>query len=764
MGSREEEFLQRLLDTFKVETEEHVSAISSGLIELEQSPTEARRRQIIEVVFREAHSLKGAARSVNRTDVERVCQSMENLLAALKREEVSPSSGVFDLLFQGVDAVTRLLEGGKERTSEERAFFPELRERLSAAARGEEIPAPAAAVEVGPAAEEKKEVAPLPSMPAGGPPAHGAETIRIPRHKMDSLLLQVEELIAIKLIACQHLSELREIRAEVDHWTKEWTRIHPLLRKTAYTNDGAGGDRCAPDGTAGAITGFLEWHQPVAKTISGQLALLKKTFDGDSRTIGTMIDSLLEDIKDVLMFPCSSLLDIFPKVVRDLSREQGKEIDFRVSGGEIEIDNRILQELKDPLVHIIRNSIDHGIETPEKRIRKRKPPRGKLAICVSQTDGGKVEILIADDGGGIDPERVRSLAVSKGIITPEEASHLGEQEAISLIFQSGFSTAPAVTTLSGRGLGLAIAREKIERLGGTVAVETHNDSGTVFRILIPLTRATFRGTLVRVGERIFAIPTMNVERVVSAPRESIKTVENVETIELHGKAASLVRLGVTLEMADDGREEDAKAVPVLVLGSGGSRIAFEVDEVLNEQEIIVKSLGRQLSRVRNIAGATVLGTGKVVLVLNVSDLLKSAMKNAGKISMVSGIPAGSRKKRKTILVVEDSITARTLLKNILESVGYGVVTAVDGVDGFTALRSRTFDLVVSDVQMPRMNGLELTEKIRATKESQNLPVILVTGLESPEDRRKGVAAGANAYFVKSSFDQTDLLSAIRRMI
>ncbi len=214
----------------------------------------------------------------------------------------------------------------------------------------------------------------------------------------------------------------------------------------------------------------------------------------------------------------------------------------------------------------------------------------------------------------------------------------------------------------------------------------------------------------------------------------------------------------------DDRAITAKAVPVLVLGSGGSRIAFEVDEVLNEQEIIVKSLGRQLSRVRNIAGATVLGTGKVVLVLNVSDLLKSAMKNAGKISMVSGIPAGSRKKRKTILVVEDSITARTLLKNILESVGYGVVTAVDGVDGFTALRSRTFDLVVSDVQMPRMNGLELTEKIRATKESQNLPVILVTGLESPEDRRKGVAAGANAYFVKSSFDQTDLLSAIRRMI
>lgn len=789
MASREEEFLKRLLATFRVEAEEHVSAISSGLIELERSPPEERRREIVEGVFREAHSLKGAARSVNLTDVELVCQSMESLFAALKREEVPLSPGVLDLLFRGVDAVSLLLEGGGGQTPEDRAALFGLRERLSAAGRGEGIQEPAARDGRGPSAREKRETAPpvpegiaapeahAPPMreaktapgkalspPPGIPASHGMETIRIPRHKLDSLLLQAEELIGVKLIARQHLSDFREIRAEMDRLAEEWDRIHPILRKAVPMNCGAGEGRGGNGGPPSPLRGFLESHQEASRAISGRLSAMKKTFEDDSRIIGTMVDSLLEDMKDVLMFPCSTLLDIFPKIVRDLSKEQGKEIDFRVSGGEIEIDNRILQELKDPLVHMIRNCVDHGIETPEKRARGRKAARGKLAIAVSRTDSGKVEILVTDDGGGIDPEKVKASAVSKGIITPEEASRMGGEEAISLIFRSGFSTAPAITTLSGRGLGLAIVREKIEKLGGTVEVETHNDSGTTFRVLLPLTMATFRGTLVRAGERIFAIPTMNVERVVSVRRECVKTVENVETIELSGNAASLVRLGAVLELDPDGRQEDAKDLHVMVLGSGGSRIAFQVDEVLNEEEIIVKSFGRQLSRVRNIAGATVLGTGKVVLVLNVSDLLKSAVKSAGKVALVSAAPEKRGRKRKTILVVEDSITARTLLKNILESVGYDVVTAVDGVDGFITLRSRPFDLVVSDVQMPRMDGLELTEKIRGMKEFPDLPVILVTGLESPEDKRKGVAAGANAYLVKSSFDQTDLLSAIRRMI
>jgi two-component system chemotaxis sensor kinase CheA len=798
MPTREEEFLQRLMATFKVEAEEHVSAISAGLIELEKSPPEDLRRQIVETVFREAHSLKGAARSVNLTDVELLCQAMEGLMSSVKREEVLLSTGVCDLLFKGVDTVNRLL-ADEPMSPDDRGAMLDLREGFSAAARGEALQAPAPASQAptpGPAASEgcaappptaaapakapatidppnppekrkrEPERDPCPVAPHHpNPTAHGTETIRIPRQKLDSLLLQVEELIAVKLIARQHLSDLRELRSQVEQWSEGWDRMIPLLRKVTAPNPSMPGrDRNELSGIEEAIHGLCDWHQPRMKAGIARLSVLKKSFSDDSRTIDMMIDTLLEDMKEILMFPCSSLLDIFPKMVRDIAKEEGKEIDFRVRGGEIEIDNRILQELKDPLLHLIRNCIGHGIESPQERSRKRKDPRGKLAIAVSQTDSGKVEIQVVDDGGGIDPERVKSVALAKSIVTNEEVARMEEREALSLIFRSGFSTAPIITTLSGRGLGLAIVREKIEKLGGTVAVESHTDAGTMFRLLIPLTLATFRGTLVRLGERVFAIPTLNVDRVVCLQKGTVRTVENTETVELDGKVVPLVRLAAVLELAEEAREEEAKTIHVLVLGSADARIAFQVDEVMNEEEVIVKNLGRQLSRVRNIAGATVLGTGKVVLVLNVADLLKSATTSAKKPAIVANVPGKKTRKKKSILVVEDSITARTLLKNILESAGYGVVTAVDGVEGFTALQSRPFDLVVSDVQMPRMNGLELTGKIRATKEFATLPVVLVTGLESQEDKRQGVSAGANAYIVKSSFDQGNLLSAIRRMI
>jgi two-component system chemotaxis sensor kinase CheA len=780
LATREEEFLQRLLATFRVEAGEHVAAMSSGLIELEQSPPEARRRELVEIVYREAHSLKGAARSVNLTEIELLCQAMEGLLAALKREEVPLSPAACDLLLEALDAVNGLLLGSAEEGQAERQARLALRERLGSAARGvlpgerpdrpaerpADAPPPSPLVEPEPLPRRRSEdrIPPPAVQPPAGPVAPGADTIRIPKHKLDALLLQVEELIAIKLIARRHAGDARSLRDDIGRWSEAWDRVYPTLRRIAARTHEGGPHAADADLDARTLRVFLDGHAPAAHGVSTRLAQMKKTFDIDSRAVSTMLDSLFEDIKEVLMFPCATLLDQFPKVVRDLAREQEKEIDFRISGGATEVDNRILQEMKDPLMHIVRNCVDHGIESPGERARKRKSPRGKLSISVSRTDGGKIEILVFDDGGGIDPERVKGAAVSKGIVSPEEASRMSRDEAVGLIFRSGFSTSPKVTTLSGRGLGLAIVREKIEKLGGTVDVETHSDSGTTFRIHIPMTMAAFRGTLVRVGARIFAIPTTNVSRALSLPVENVKRVENVETVELHGKAASLVRLGTVLGIPEDPRDEEAKDVQLVVLGTGNARIAFKVDEVMSDEEIILKGLGRQLSRVRNVAGATVLASGRVVLVLNVSDLLKSAVQVAGRIAQVSAAPAARGRKRKSILVVEDSITARTLLKNILVSAGYAVVTAIDGVDGFTALQSNAFDLVVSDVQMPRMDGFELTEKIRAKKAFADLPVILVTGLESAEDRKRGVEAGANAYIVKSSFDQGDLLSAIRRMI
>jgi two-component system chemotaxis sensor kinase CheA len=372
---------------------------------------------------------------------------------------------------------------------------------------------------------------------------------------------------------------------------------------------------------------------------------------------------------------------------------------------------------------------------------------------------------VSDDGSGIDVAKVREAALKSGSITSEQEKALDEQQVLSFLFHSGVSTSPIITDISGRGLGLAIVQEKVEKLGGTVSVESHPDRATTFQIVLPLTLATFRGVLVRLDEHRFVIPTAHVESVVGVSKEGIKTVENRETIEINGQALSLVRLGNVLELPRRamGKEEAAK-VPALVLSSTGKRIAFLVDEISSEQEVLVKSLGPQLSRVRNVAGATVLGTGKVVPILNVPDLMYSAVRATSAPLTIAAVEEKMATARKAILVAEDSITARTLLKNILESAGYHVTTAVDGVDAVTTLRSEEFDLVVSDVDMPRMNGFGLTAKIRADKKLSELPVVLVTALESRQDREHGIDVGANAYIVKSSFDQSNLLEVIRRLI
>jgi two-component system chemotaxis sensor kinase CheA len=359
-----------------------------------------------------------------------------------------------------------------------------------------------------------------------------------------------------------------------------------------------------------------------------------------------------------------------------------------------------------------------------------------------------------------------------GLLPADAAKRPGPQDMLQLIFISGMSTSPIITDISGRGLGLAIVREKVEKLGGTVSVQSRTGAGTTFLLLLPMTLATFRGVLVRVDEFIYVLPATNVERTLRVKKEDIRTIENRETIRLDGQILSMIRLRDTLELPARKNwsasnkfsgPEEASALSIIILNSVEKRMAFLVDEVLQEQEVLVKGLGAQLKRVRNIAGATVLGTGKVVPVLNVSDLMKSAVLSAAvsrKETPAGQTPAGAGR----ILVAEDSITSRTLLKNILETAGFQVTTAVDGADALAQVRSKEFDLVVSDVDMPRMNGFELTAKIRADKKLGEMPVILVTALESRDDKERGIEAGANAYIVKSSFDQSNLLEVVKRFL
>ena len=761
MATKNEEFQKRLLAMFRVEAEEHLDLITAGLLELEKTSAIERRTAVVESVFREVHSFKGAARSVNMSEVEALCQSMESIFALWKRGELEVSAELYDTLHRAVDGLKLLAA----MSDEDRAASPkgqidrlskQLAELLQGSSSGRKSPTNNGQTDSIAAPSE-----PLVSAAEERPAS--METVRIATAKLDAVLLQAEELLSVKLATSQHAAELRDINATLARWKREWAKVQPEVRAIGRNLEKNAQDAAGRNGRFTKITEFLDWSFQAFTELDGQMAAMAKSANQDHRTLGLMVDELLLDMKNVLMLPFSSVLHTFPGLVRELSRDQAKEVDLVIEGGEIEVDRRILEEIKDPLIHLIRNCIDHGIEKPAEREQKNKPRLGTIRIAVSQLDGNKVQVLISDNGRGIDRAKIKVSALKLGLIAQAEANGLSDPETFALVFRSGVSSSALITDLSGRGLGLAIVREKAEKLRGTVTVDSQVHGGTTFRMVLPLTTATFRGIPVRVNQDFFVLPAATVERVARVKQEKIKTVENKDTIELDGKTISLVRLADVLELPrKDTTEDNHNGVPVVIISQHGKRIAFLVDNIVDEQEVLVKTLGRQLSRVRNIAGATVLANRKLVPILNVSDLMQSAVRVSGRTAQVPALEK-DQPSRKSVLVVEDSITSRTLLKNILETAGYNVNTAVDGVDGFTQLRSHEFDVVVSDVEMPRMNGFDLTAKIRADKKLSEMPIILVTALQSREDRERGMDAGANAYIVKNSFDQSNLLEVMGRL-
>jgi two-component system chemotaxis sensor kinase CheA len=749
MAEKDSAFLKKLLATFRIEAREHVNAMFSGVAELEKMPGEVKQAELVEAIFREAHSLKGAARSVNLMLVENACQSLETTFAAMKRKELMLTTELFDSLHQALNRLSSLPDISSPESSSVRApvTAPATPRQTTAE------PAPDLAPEAQPALSQASVDAQNSSFPIRDEKLLLGSTVRIATEKLDSIFTQVEEMLAAKLATQQRKQDMESINALTASWGKEWANIrtrHPDFYNTLAKQP--------------QWLELIEQNATFIKNLTYKFGAMSKAVDQDQRILGRMVDDLLEDMKKALMLPFSTLMELFPRLVRNLAKDHGKEIELVVQGGEIVADRRILEELKDPLIHLVRNCIDHGIEKPAERIRCDKPARGKIVIAILPRSSNRVEINISDDGSGIEIAKVKATAQRLGLLTEDEALRLDDRKAAELIFQSGLSTSSILTEISGRGLGLAIVHEKVEKLGGTVTVETQPDVGTKFKIVLPLTLATYRGITVSVGEQQFVLPTRNVEQTVRIHKAGIQTVENRETIRVNDETVSLAWLGDILELPRP-TIKDTDLLQVVVLSTGGkSRIAFVVDEVLSEQEVLVKSLGRQLRRVRNIAAATVLGSGKAVPILNVSDLLKSAQQVAIPRPISTAGKESESTQDKNVLVVEDSITARSLLKGILEIAGYKVTTAVDGIDGFTQLRSGQFDIVVSDVEMPRMDGFDLTAKIRSDKKLAELPVVLVTALESSQDRERGIDVGANAYIVKRSFEQSNLLEIIRRLV
>ncbi len=721
-NNKQEEFFRELLADFKIEAAEHYLVITNGLLELEKK-NPANPKEIIEVVYRAVHSLKGAARAVSHPDIELLCQSFENVMASLKQTTLITSSDLFDVL-QGAASTLELLirDIGLDKKTYDSGKLKTSISSLNKYGNTSNQPLLLQSAKI-----KDNDTNPVPS----DDKFSIQEMVRISTDKLSKVLVQAEELVTYKDMFKNHTIELKKLSREFEN-----NRL----------------------------------NNESSKNIKNKISKLTKNSDIIQRNISRTVDDLLLDIRNTLFVPFSSGIAIFTKMVRDMSRDQKKEINFTIEGSEIEIDRNILDQLKDPMIHIIRNSVDHGIEIPAQRIQKGKSPQGNIKFSVKPTDDHKIIIAISDDGEGISTDLVLASAIREGVITSENAASLTEKEKIAMIFSSGVTTSKYITNISGRGLGLAIVAEKVSDLGGTVEIHSEPGKGLITSICVPLSMSTFRGVLVKTADQHFIVPVHSIERVTRIRTSDIHILKNQATVNINGQALGLLRLSDLLDIQNKENNLTRHTHNIMILLSSGNRLAFLVDEVIGDQEGIVKPLGSQLKHVRNFLGVIVIGNGQVVPVLNVADLFiasKNSAKNTGFTTDTfnSHISAEDNKpKLQKILVVEDSITSRSLLRNLLEDAGYYVRTSVDGAEAFSFLNNETFDLVVSDIEMPRLNGFELTLKIRSEDKLKSLPVVLVTSLESAEDRQRGLEAGANAYFIKSSFDQTSLMEVISRLI
>jgi two-component system chemotaxis sensor kinase CheA len=592
-----------------------------------------------------------------------------------------------------------------------------------------------------------------------GTDGYRIETIRVETRNLDSLMTQAGELTVTKIRIAHRLAQIEEI---VNLW-EEWSR-DTFVNRFAFEEIGRGNrDGAVKAPLAGLVQNLHHRAEERLERLGAIVNRLRGAVYEDTARLEVVADELEEGIRTLRLLPLSTIFNLFPRMVRDLGRQEGKQVQLIVEGGETRADKRILEEMKDPLTHMIRNAIDHGIETPAERLAAGKPPVATIRLRGCQT-AANIIIQVEDDGRGLDMESIKRTALKRGICREVELAAMSESQIQSLIFAPGFSTRTFVTEVSGRGVGLDVVRTNVERLKGTIQVESSPGRGCRLRLQLGTTLATAHVLLVAVGGQPWALPVEFVQMARLVYLEEIFTIEGRETILLDSQPVSVVPLADLLELpaSVNTLSVSSAASPCIILKVGEERLGLLVEALLDEQDVVLKPQSKLLKRVRNVAGATILGTGEVCMVLNPQDLLKSVLRHALAVTPLKGVERAKRKQ--VILLVEDSIATRTQEKRILESAGYEVATAVDGLDGFNKLKTRSFDAVVSDIQMPNLDGLGLTAKIRQLKEYRELPIVLVTSLASDEDKRRGAEAGANAYITKSSFNQDVLLETLRRLV
>ena len=725
----------KFLARFVEEAREHCSRISDGLLNLESSSGDA---ELINGLFRSAHTIKGSSRMMKLSGVTELAHKMEDVLDAVRGGKISLAPSVSDALFRGVDALLAMLgriTAGDTPVDAPAALCGEL-------ARIAEIsvapdPSGTSGRSDMPGTVEHAVTAPAGTslLPAVAKKSK-ADYLRINAAKLDDLIRLMGEIVSEHGRFRRHIGRLSEIeRASARH-----------LKTVAGRLDSDDEQNKAVIEAGTALQ--LSLRQSVRAMYNA--SLLQDHLVGD----------LQETSLRMRMQPLSTVFDPLRRTVRDLAHEYGKDIDFVVEGGDTELDRKIIDRIGDSLMHMIRNSLDHGLESAEERVAAGKSPKGTINLSAFY-DSGCVTVSLSDDGRGLSVDRIREKALTKRLFDADTLAGMSRAEITDLIFMPGFSTSPIITDLSGRGVGMDVVRKSVvDELKGTIVIETREGAGTAFLLRLPLNLAVFPLFLVSTGGKTCALPATSLVEMLAVQQGDIIEIVNKRAIRLREQIIPVEDLAALLRLAKDATAAPGETL-IVIIRDGEEKLGLVVDEILGREEMVVKPLPLHLQNLRMVSGVTIGERDSVVNVLHVPELIRQAHEIA---EPGRQRPAAREDRTATVLVVDDSINTREIEKSILEAYGYTVITAEDGLDALEKTREALYDLVITDVEMPRLDGFSFTERLRTDDRYRHVPVIIVTSREKDEDKRRGIQVGANAYIVKGAFDQSNLIETVRSLI
>ena len=752
-----------MFDLFQTEVQQHCACLTDGLIALEQNASDPK---MVEPLMRAAHSVKGAARIINLDGAIGLAHSMEECLVRIQKGTEIPTASRIDELLRGSDILRSLADHKSE--DEARAWLEQEAGPISALAEGLNLPPKAgvsavvvvptakpvapAAIPVAPTATPvAPAVTPAPTVvKVATPPAATPSAASAPSTASDAAVLvsssSLERLLQLSGEALVEARRLESIRRTLTRAKIAQRQLTAALDSLQVTGRHAGDAMTAVATSRDALDEAL--HQVEDHLRRGE----------------ELASALHNEAVSSRMRPFGDACGGLARSVRDVARTLGKEVRLIIAGEQVPVDREILRQLEAPLGHLVRNAIDHGIESPDERVAAGKTRQASLRV-EARHHAGSLIVEVREDGRGIDRTNLRARIVSKKLSEASIVDTLGDAELFDFLFLPGFSTAAAVTDISGRGVGLDVVQSMAHSVGGSIEVRS-SPAGTSFAMRLPVTLSVVRAAVISIAGETYALALARLERIDRIARSELKTVEGRLTTVIRGEIVGLVHATEILQLKASTQSESADELAIVSVLAGSRTVGFVVDSFLGEEDLVVRRMDARIGDVAHVDAASIRENGDLLLILDADDLVQSALQllEQGKLRGDEGRSAISKRKQRRVLVVEDSITVREVERQMLLRAGYAVDTAVDGMDGWNAVQKVKYDLVVSDVDMPRMNGIEFVRKMRADRRYETLPVVIVSYKDREEDRIAGLEAGASAYLTKGSFQDQSFLQTIADLI